>query len=92
MPDSVGSPPTSIWSPAFVMGLLTWKELATRLARAIGVVPLEFFVAAGICTYEEPLFAVEDAWDYVLACVIKRLAVYASPPVCHSHCLSTSAR
>jgi hypothetical protein len=26
-----------------------------------------FFVAAGMCTYEEPLFAVEDAWEYVLA-------------------------
>lgn len=44
--------------------------LATRLARTMGVAPLEFFVAAGMCTLEEPLLAVEDAWDYVLAHVI----------------------
>jgi hypothetical protein len=48
--------------------------LATRLARAMGVAPLEFFVAAGMCTYNEPLFAVEDAWDYVLARVTSTLA------------------
>lgn len=48
--------------------------LATRLARAMGVAPLEFFVAAGMCTYEEPLFAVEDAWEYVLARMTSRRA------------------
>jgi hypothetical protein len=48
--------------------------LATRLARTMGVTPLEFFVAAGMCTYEEPLFTVEDAWEYVLARVTSTAA------------------
>jgi hypothetical protein len=44
-------------------------SLAVRLARAMGLSPREFLVAAGLCTDEGPLFAVEDAWDHVLACI-----------------------
>jgi hypothetical protein len=38
-----------------------------RLARAIGVAPHDFLLAAVLATPEEPLFAREDAWAYVLA-------------------------
>jgi hypothetical protein len=40
--------------------------LAVRLARAMGLSPHTFLLAAGLCTDEEALFAVEDVWDYVL--------------------------
>jgi len=39
---------------------------AVRLARAIGVAPHAFLVAAALATEEDPLFAVEDVWEYVL--------------------------
>lgn len=43
--------------------------LAVRLARAMGLSPHAFLLAAGLCTDEEPLFAVEDVWEHVLACI-----------------------
>lgn len=41
-------------------------SLAVRLARAMGLAPTAVLRAAGHCSEEEPLFAVEDAWDYVI--------------------------
>ena len=58
--------------------------LATRLARAMAVAPLDFFVATGMCTYEEPLFAVEDAWEYVLAHVSPGVAAVDAEGVDHT--------
>lgn len=41
--------------------------LAVKIARAMGMAPHEFLLAVGMSTAEEPLFSVEDAWEYVLA-------------------------
>lgn len=41
--------------------------LAVKIARAMGMAPHEFLLATGMSTTDEPLFTVDDAWEYVLA-------------------------
>jgi hypothetical protein len=42
-------------------------QLAVRLARAMGLAPLDFLVAAGLCMLNDPLLTIGEAWEYVIA-------------------------
>jgi hypothetical protein len=48
-------------------------SLAVRLARAMEIAPREFLVAAGMCTDDDPLLTIEEAWAYIVARVAANL-------------------